>query len=67
MTFLLNILATAIFSLFLFGGEGVSFGVYEIKRSLTPLGWAAVIIFPTALLLGAIYLAVKILKKPKMK
>ncbi len=64
-----NVLAITIFNVLflLFGSEGTSFGVYEIKRSLTPLGWAAVIILPTALLFGAIYPVVKILKKPKLK
>ncbi len=64
-----NVLAATIFNwlFLLFGSEGTSFGVYEIKRSLTPLGWAAVIILPTALLFGAIYLVVIILKKPKLK
>lgn len=68
--FLLNIPA-ATFSclLSLFDSESVSSAsaVYEIKRSLTPLGWAAIVIFPTALILGLIYLTVKILRKRKIK
>ena len=69
MTFLFKVLATETFDflLLLFGGEGVSYGVYEVKRSLTPLGWAAILILPTALIFGVIYLTIKILKKPKLK
>ncbi|MGI8787350.1 MAG: hypothetical protein ACR2HG_06280 [Pyrinomonadaceae bacterium] len=67
MMVLFDILTIKIFSfpLLLFGSEGVSFGIYEIKRSLTPLGWTVVIIVPLALIFGTTYLIAKILKKPK--
>jgi len=52
----------------MFSGEGgVSFGVYHIERSLTPVGWAVIIILPIALIFGVIYLTGKILKKTKIK
>ncbi len=71
MTFLNCVLGMKMFDFFLmlFGGDmgGVSFGVYDIERSLTPLGWAVIIIFPIALIFGVIYLAARILKKTKIK
>ena len=67
MTFLINLLRVNILGLMLFGEGKVSFGLYEIKRSLTPLGWAVVIIFLIALIFALIYLTAKILKKPKSK
>ncbi len=71
MTFLSNFLAAKPFGflLFLLEKEGAStaFGVYEVKTNLTPMGWALIVVFPTALIFGAIYLAVKIFKKPKLK
>ena len=67
--FLFSVLSTKAFSfiLLLLGSEGVAFGVYEVKRSLTPFGWAAVIILPTPLIFGAVYFLVKFLKKIKLK
>jgi hypothetical protein len=53
--------------LVLLQGSRVSFGIYEIKKGLTPFGWAIIVILPIALILGAIYLAVKVLKKPRLK
>ena len=65
MTLLVNVLGTKILCLFLMlSGEGkVSFGVHYVERSLTPLGWAVIIILPIALVFGIIYLTAKILKK----
>jgi len=62
MTFLIKLLRVNIPGLMLFGEGKVSFGLYEIKRSLTPLGWAVVIIFLIALIFALIYLTAKILK-----
>ncbi len=56
-----------ILGLMLFSEGNVSFGLYEIKRSLTPLGWAVVMVFLIALIFALIYLTAKILKKPKSK
>lgn len=69
MTFLINALGTKSFGLFLMLLEEgkTSFGVYDVSRSLTPVGWAVIVILPTALIFGAIYLAFKIIKKPKLK
>jgi hypothetical protein len=67
MSFLVKFLSANIFVLMLFGEGRTSFGVYDIKRSLTPLGWAVVVILPTALIFGLIYLTAKIFKKPKSK
>lgn len=66
---LFNIFAakTLGFFLLLLGSEGSSFGVYEVKTTLTPLGWATIVIIPTALVFGAIFLTVKFLKKSKLK
>jgi len=66
MTFLASFLGAHILGL-LFGEGGISFGIYEIERSLTPLGWAVVIILPISLISGLIYLTAKILKKTKLK
>ena len=61
MIFPHNLLGTHILGLL--SGEGkISFGIYEIERSLTPLGWAVVIFLPIALISGLIYLILKILK-----
>ncbi len=71
MTFLFNFLAKETFGFLLLllekKGASTSYAVYEVKTSLTPIGWALIVIFPTAVILGAIYLAVKIFKKPKLK
>ena len=69
MTFLVNALETKIFGLFLMllADEKVSFGVYDVSRSLTPLGWAVIIIVPVGLIFGTIYLISRIIKKPKLK
>jgi len=49
-------------------GEGkIAFGIHEIERSLTPLGWVVIIILPIALIFGVIYLIAKVLKKTKLK
>jgi len=62
MTFLINLLGVNIISIMLVGEGKVSFGLYEIKRSLTPLGWAVFIVLPIALIFALVYLTVKILK-----
>ena len=69
MTFFANTLGTKILGVFLMlSGEGkISFGVYDVERSITPLGWAVIVILPTVLLFGAVYLIVKIFKKTKLK
>lgn len=69
MTFLNSLLLTKTFGFFLIfsNKSGVSFGLYEIKKSFTPLGWAVIIILPLALIFGVIYLAAKIPKKTKLK
>ena len=69
MTFLIGFLGTKIsgFLLMLSSEGGVSFGVYHIEKSLTPLGWAIIIILPITLIFGLIYLIAKILKKTKIK
>lgn len=69
MTFLFCFVITTVrgFPLMFFGEGGVSFGLYDISKSLTPLGWAVIIIVPPAVIFGIIYLAAKILKKPKLK
>ncbi len=67
MSFLLNLLRANIFVLMLFGEGRTSFGVYDIKKSLTPFGWAVVIILSLALVFRVIYLTAKILKKLKIK
>ncbi len=54
MTFLLSLLGTYVSGLFLMfasEGAGVSFGFYDIARSLTVPGWVVIII----LLLMSIY------------
>ncbi|CAN5335928.1 hypothetical protein BH20ACI1_BH20ACI1_03560 [soil metagenome] len=40
--------------------------VYSVTQSLTPIGWAVVIIFPIALISG-IYLIARLIKKRKIK
>lgn len=67
MIFLINLLGVNFLALMLFGENAVSFGLYDIEKSLTPLGWAVVIILPIALIFGLIYLAAKTLKKTKSK
>ncbi len=69
MTFLVSLFVTKVLGFFLMFADdkSVSFGLYEIKRSLTPLGWALIIILPLALIFGIIYLAAKVIKKRKLK
>ncbi|MDQ3063033.1 MAG: hypothetical protein M3R14_09265 [Acidobacteriota bacterium] len=69
MTLLINVLGTKSLSFFLMlSGEGkIAFGIHEIERSLTPLGWVVIIILPIALIFGVIYLIAKVLKKTKLK
>jgi len=69
MTFSVNVLTTKFLGFFLvLSGEGeASFAVQHIERSLTPFGWAAVIILPIALIFGIIYLTAEVLKKTKLK
>jgi hypothetical protein len=69
MEFVCNFLGTKSFDfLLLLAGEGkVSFGIYHTEKSLTPLGWAVIIIVPIALIFGLIYLTAKFLKKTKIK
>lgn len=69
MTVLTNFLGTTFFGflLMLAGEGGVSFGVYHTEKSLTPFGWAIIIILPIALIFGGIYLTGKFLKKTKLK
>lgn len=69
MTFLNSLLLTKTFGFFLIfsNKSGVSFGLYDIAKSLTIPGWAVVIILPLALIFGIIYLAAKIPKKTKLK
>lgn len=45
----------------------VSFGMYEIKKSLTPLGWAVIITAFAILIFGVIFSIKRILKKKKIK
>ena len=47
--------------------EAISFGIYDIEKSLTPVGWAAVIFLPLALIFGIIYVVMKTIKKRKIK
>ncbi len=67
ITFLFNLLGTKLPNLLLLFGEQTSFGIYEVSRRLTPIGWIVVIIFPLVLIFGIIYLIIKFLKKPKLK
>jgi hypothetical protein len=55
--------------LFVYSAEsgGVSFGLYDISKSFTPIGWAVIIILPLAIIFGIIYSVAGILKKPKLK
>ena len=55
------------FLLLLSGDSKVSFDVYLIEKSLTPIGWAVVITVLIALFFGLIYLTAKIFKKTKTK
>lgn len=68
MIFLFNLLKINFAKLFLLANQGgVSFGHYDIAKSLTIPGWIIIIMFPLALILGIIYLTIKIFKKPKLK
>ena len=62
MAFLIQTLATVL--LFV---QASSFEVHTIWKEITPIGWIVIIAFPLALLLGAIFLIAKFLKKPKLK
>ncbi len=70
MTFLHSLSGTIVPKFFLMFAEnkgGVSFGLYDISKSLTPFGMAIIIILPLGLIFGIIYLTAKILKKQKLK
>lgn len=64
MTFLTSLLG---FFLMLEQKGAVSFGMYEVKKTLTPVGWAVVVLLVLSLIGGIIYLGVKIGNKSKLK
>jgi hypothetical protein len=55
------------FFLVLFQESKISFGIYNVEKSLTRIGWAVIIFLLLALVFGLIRLTTKILKKPKLK
>ena len=69
MSFLISFLTTKVLGFFLMlaNDEAISFGIYDIEKSLTPVGWAAVIFLPLALIFGIIYVVMKTIKKRKIK
>ena len=65
---MMKLLLSLLGFLLLFEQRGaVSFGLYDIKRSLTPFGWALVILLLLSLTYGIIYLGAKIINKSKLK
>ncbi|MBV9241005.1 MAG: MotA/TolQ/ExbB proton channel family protein [Acidobacteria bacterium] len=52
MTFLASLIGTGLFLLFQGGNQGISFGVYDIAKSLTIPGWGVIIV----LLIESIYM-----------
>jgi hypothetical protein len=64
MIFLTSLLG---FFLMLEQKGAVSFGMYEVKKSLTPVGWAVVVLLAISLIGGIVYLGNKIGHKSKLK
>ena len=52
MTFLASLIGTGLFLLFQGGSQGISFGVYDIAKSLTIPGWGVIIV----LLIESVYM-----------
>ena len=66
LAFLCEKTLTLVFLMFADGGS-ISFGVYDIKKSLTPLGWAVVFVLSLVLIFGLTYFVVKVFKNLKLK